>query len=105
MLWIGVIMENDISDEEMVIHLYEKTRTFPKKIIAKQFLQSNHPTMIYIPKRTCNIIVSFNDEDHTIGSSKCSECHADIDIFSKYCYNCGAKCIGRKVEGELNDED
>jgi len=98
-------MQKDVSDEEMKIYLYDNTRAFPKRIIAKKFLQTDYPTMIYVPRRTCHILISFDDEDRIIGLSKCSECNTPIDIFSKYCHNCGAKCIGKKVEGEVNDED
>ncbi len=98
-------MQNDISDEEIKIYLNDNTRAFPKRVIAKKYLQTDYPTMIYVPRRTCHILISFDDEDRVIGSSKCSECNTAIDIFSKYCPNCGAKCIGKKVEGEVNDKD
>ena len=98
-------MQNDISDEEIKVYFRENTKAFPKRIIAKKFLRPDHPTMIYVPRRTCYVLISFDDEDRIIGSSKCSECNTAIDIFSKYCPNCGAKCIGKKVEGEVNDED
>ena len=49
---------------------------------------------IYVPVKKCNVEITLFDDD-AIGSSKCSLCNSNIDIFAKYCSNCGAKVIDR----------
>lgn len=43
-------------------------------------------------------------DDCIIDSCKCSNCNCNIDISSRFCFNCGAKISGRYeiIEGDSN---
>lgn len=65
---------------------------------AKVFLDK------YYKRTYAKAVVTMFDDDGIIGSCKCSNCNSNIDIFSKFCSNCGAKINGRAevTEGASN---
>lgn len=58
----------------------------------------------YYKRIYAKAIVTMFDDDCVIGSCKCSNCNSNIDIFSRFCSNCGAKINGRSeiIEGDGN---
>lgn len=58
----------------------------------------------YYKRIYAKAIVTMFDDDCVIGSCKCSNCNSNIDIFNRFCSNCGAKINGRDeiIEGDSN---
>ncbi len=59
----------------------------------------------YYKRIYAKAVVTMFDDDHIIGSCKCSNCNSNIDIFSRFCSNCGAKISGRHVKVIEGDDN
>ena len=60
----------------------------------------------YYKRTYAKAIVTMCDDDNIVGSCKCSNCRNQIDLFSKFCSNCGAKLTGRIIfDKDYNETD
>lgn len=74
------------------------------KLVPFRFASTSNSEVVldkYYKRTYAKAIVTMFDDDCTIGSCKCSNCNSNIDIFSKFCSNCGAKISGKSeiIEG------
>ena len=76
----------------------------PKRVILSQFnnLAFGVGTIdyVYVPLVEAFIDIHMMDDDCAVGSSACSNCKKNVDIFSKYCPNCGAKLKRREISND-----
>lgn len=95
------------SEREIRFHIGPHIK-LPKKVILCQFdnLAFGIETTdhVYVPLIEAFIDIHMMDDDCAIGNSTCSNCKKNVDIFSKYCPNCGAKLKRREINKESNDE-
>lgn len=90
------------SDEEVRVVLPFYQKAFPKKLIAARMISimdGDDAEQTYIPLIKASADINFLDDDFTVGSCHCSNCGKTIDIFDKFCSECGAKITGRRDLG------
>lgn len=91
------------SEEEIRFHLVPHQK-LPKRVILSRFnnlaFSVETTDHVYVPLVEAFIDIHMMDDDCTIGSSTCSNCKKNVDIFSKYCSNCGAKLKRREISDD-----
>lgn len=91
--------------EELEIPWHQQRTPDVVKLVPFMFTATSNGKAFldkYYKRVYAKAIITMLDDDCIIGSCKCSNCNSSIDIFSKFCSNCGAKISGRSeaIEGD-----
>ncbi len=89
-----------MTDESIHYISYSPILPFPDKVILRRFFvnqDSSDTEQLYFKRIYCDAIVVMQDEDNVVGNCTCSICKNSIDLFDKFCSNCGAKVKGRRI--------
>lgn len=81
----------------LLIHIIGNRLYHPKKIIVNNMMSESENETVFFQRTYCYINVKVTKDYDSIESCTCSACSHEIDIFSKFCSNCGAKSKGRKI--------
>lgn len=102
------ILEPTVGKQDLIIQdimlMSGHESRYPDRIRAHIF-GINDVSRTYAPLIFCDAIVELNNQDNAIGKCTCSSCGKSMDIFNKYCPNCGAKKRRVKLAGESNEEN
>ena len=84
---------------------YSPSLPFPDKVVLQRLTFSRKSeSETYFKRKYCYAMMQLLDDEGTIGTCQCSCCKKQMDIFDKFCPNCGAKSKGRKIVNGDSDE-